>query len=151
MASYHVSVNKALTASQQDLINHKEHCSADPEKLARVGRALGHQLRIKRNDSQYALYTVSQVRQETPDNIVRMGDGGRNRLGTSSEFAAALHSQGPHPTFNDAEAEANSEFVERLDAIKLRPRPVHVARMEETHQPVVGAVERAADERRDVR
>jgi phage replication-related protein YjqB (UPF0714/DUF867 family) len=44
-----------------------------------------------------------------------MGDSGRNRLGTSSEFAAALHSQGPHPTFNDAEAEANSEFVERLD------------------------------------
>ncbi len=115
MTSYHVSVNKALTASQQDLIDHKEHCSADLEKLATVGRALGHQLRIKRNDSQYALYTVSQVRQETPDNIVRMGDSARNRLGTSSEFAAALHSQGPHPTFNDAEAEANSEFVERLD------------------------------------
>ena len=115
MASYHVSVNKALTASQQDLLDHKEHCSADPEKLATVGRALGHQLRIKRNDSQYALYTVSQVRQETPDNIVRIGDSGRNRLGTSGEFAAALHSQVPHPTFNDAEAEANSEFVERLD------------------------------------
>jgi hypothetical protein len=115
MASYHVSVYKALTASQRDLIDHKEHCSADPEKLATVGRALGHQLRIKRNDSQYALYTVSQVRQETPDNIVRMGDSGRNRLGTSSEFAAALHSQVPHPTFNDAEAEAYSEFVERLD------------------------------------
>ena len=59
MASYRASVNKALTASQQDLIDHKEHCSADPEKLASVGRALGHQLRIKRNDSQYALYTVS--------------------------------------------------------------------------------------------
>ena len=57
MASYHVSVNKALTASQQDLIDHKEHCSADLEKLATVGRALGHQLRIKRNDSQYGLYT----------------------------------------------------------------------------------------------
>ena len=115
MASYHVSVNKALTASQQDVIDHKEHCSADPEKLATVGRALGHQPRIKRNDFQYALYTVSQVRQETPDNIVRMGDGGRRRLGTSSEFAAALYSQVPHLTFNDAEAEANSEFVERLD------------------------------------
>src|SRR5215813_2980657 len=74
MASYHVCVNKALTVSQQDLIDHKEHCSADPEKLAMVGRALGHQLRIKRNDSQYALYTVSQVRQEIPDNIIRMGD-----------------------------------------------------------------------------
>src|SRR5215470_5391409 len=115
MASYRASINKALTASQQDLIDRKEHCSADPEKLATVGRALGHQLRIKRNDSQYALYTVSQVRQEKPDNIVRMGDSGRNRLGMSGEFAAALQSQVPHPTFNDAQAAANSEFVERLD------------------------------------
>jgi len=114
MAFYHASVKKALTASQQDLIDHKEHCSADPEKLATVGRALGHQLRIKRNDSEYALYTVSQVRQDSPDNIVRMGDSGRRRLGTSSEFAATLDSRVPHPTFNDAEAEANSEFVERL-------------------------------------
>ena len=110
-----VSVNKALTASQHDLIDHKEHWSADPEKLATVGRALGHQLRIKRNDSQYALYTVGQVRQEIPDNIVRMGDSDRKRLDASSKFAATLHSQVPHPTFNDAEAEANSEFVERLE------------------------------------
>ena len=115
MASYHPSVKRALTASQHDLIDHKEHCSADPEKLATVGRAVGHQLRIKRNDSQFALYTVSQVRQETSDNIVRMGDSGRKRLGTSGEFVATLDSCVPHPTFNDTEAEANSEFVERLD------------------------------------
>jgi len=115
MASYHASVKKALTASQHDLTDHKEHCSADPEKLATVGRAVGHQLRIKRNDSQFALYTVSQVRHETPGDIVRMSDSGRKRLGTSGEFAATLGSRVPHPTFNDAEAEANSEFVERLD------------------------------------
>jgi hypothetical protein len=30
MATYEASVRKALTASQQDLIDHKEHCSADP-------------------------------------------------------------------------------------------------------------------------
>src|SRR5262245_9485985 len=30
---------KALTASQQDLIDHKEHCSADPVKLATRGYA----------------------------------------------------------------------------------------------------------------
>src|ERR1700756_972453 len=102
MASYHVSVNKALTASQRDPIDHKEHCSADPEKLATVGRALGHQLRIKRNDSQYAIYTVSQVRQETPDNIVRMGVSGRNRLRPRGGVAATLPSHGPHPTIHDA-------------------------------------------------
>jgi hypothetical protein len=73
MATYDASVKKALTASQQNLIDHKEHCSADPEKLATIGRECGHQVRIKRNDSEYGLYTVSQVRQERPDNIIRMG------------------------------------------------------------------------------
>jgi phage replication-related protein YjqB (UPF0714/DUF867 family) len=139
MASYDASVKKALTASQQDLIDHKEHCSADPEQLATVGRDLGHQVRIKRNDSQYALYTVSQVRQESPDNIVRMGDIGRKRLGTSSEFAATLDSQVPHPSFNDAEAEANSEFVERLDDDSVNTGLVVIA-------PHGGDIERHTDQ-----
>jgi phage replication-related protein YjqB (UPF0714/DUF867 family) len=115
MATYDASVKKALKPSQQDLIDHKEHCSADPEKLATVGRECGHQVRIKRNDSEYGLYTVSQVRQESPDNVVRMGLTGRERLGTSDEFVGTLDSQVPHPTFNDAEAETNNEFVERLE------------------------------------
>jgi phage replication-related protein YjqB (UPF0714/DUF867 family) len=115
MATYDASVKRALTSSQQDLIDHKEHCSADPVKLATVGRERGQQVRIKRNVSEYGLYTVSQVRQESPDNIVRMGSTGRKRLGTSDEFVASLDSQVPHPTFDDAEAETNNEFVERLE------------------------------------
>src|SRR5207244_12881498 len=115
MAAYGASVKKALTASQQDLIDHKEHCSADPVKLATVGRERGHQVRIKRNDSEYGLYTVSQVRQEGMDNIVRMGSAGRVRLGTSDEFIGSLGSQVQHPTFDDAEAEANNEFVVRRE------------------------------------
>jgi hypothetical protein len=43
MATYDASVKKALIPSQQDLIDHKEHCSADPVKLATVGRERGHQ------------------------------------------------------------------------------------------------------------
>jgi phage replication-related protein YjqB (UPF0714/DUF867 family) len=54
------------------------------------------------------------VRQESPDNIVRMGSTGRKRLGTSDEFVGSLDSQVPHPTFDDADAETNNEFVERL-------------------------------------
>ena len=115
MATYDVSVKKALTISQQDLIDHKEHCSADPVKLATVGRECGHQVRIKRSDSEYGLYTVSQVGQESPDNVVRMGSTGRKRLGTSEEFVGSLDSQVPHPTFNDADAETNNEFIERLE------------------------------------
>src|SRR3989441_5943727 len=115
MATYDASVKKALTASQQDLIDHREHCSADPVKLATVGRERGHQVRIKRNDSEYGLYTVSQIRQESPDNIVRMGSTGRKRLGTSDEFVGSLGSQVPHPTYDDPDAETNDEFVQRLE------------------------------------
>src|SRR5258708_33181744 len=43
-----------------------------------------------------------------------MGSAGRKRLGTSDEFAGSLDSQVPRPTFDDADAEANNEFVERL-------------------------------------
>ncbi len=115
MTTYDASVKKALSPRQDDLIDHKEHCSADPEKLATVGRALKHLVRIKRNDVEFGLYTVSEVRSENPDNIVRMGNGGRERLGTSDEFDGTLDSQVPHATLADAEAECNGEFVERLD------------------------------------
>jgi phage replication-related protein YjqB (UPF0714/DUF867 family) len=115
MATYDASVKKALTASQQELFDHKEHCSADPVKLATVGLERWHQVRIKRSDSEYGLYTVSQIRQESPDNIVRMGSTGRKRLGTSAQFVGSLDSQVPHPTYDDPDAEANNEFVERLE------------------------------------
>ncbi len=115
MATYDASINKALDPQQKDLIDHKEHCSADPEKLATAGRDLGHQVRIKRNDDEYGLYTVSDVRPENPDNIIRMGKGGRERLGKSDEFDGTLDSQVPHATYSDAEAKCNGEFVERLD------------------------------------
>jgi len=111
--TYQVSVKKAL-ASQADLIEDPEHCSADPETLARIGRGPGQQVRLERSSSEYALYTVSETRQESPDNVVRAGAGGRRRLGTSAEFAGKLNSQVPHPMFTDAQAKANSEFVERL-------------------------------------
>jgi phage replication-related protein YjqB (UPF0714/DUF867 family) len=113
VATYAATVKKALS-SQEVLISHREHCSADPEKLKAVGRACGQQVRIQRSSSQYAVFTVSEVRQESPDTIVRMGLSGRQRLGTSEEFAGTLTSRVPHPRFTAAQAEANSEFIERL-------------------------------------
>ncbi len=105
MATYDASVEKALSPQQEDLIKQEEHCSADPEKLATLGRALGHQVRIKRSSAEYGLYTVSEVRRESPDNIVRMGEDGRERLGTGKEFIGTLDSQVPRPTCTDDEAE----------------------------------------------
>jgi len=74
---------------------------------------------VKRNENEYALYTVSETRQETPDTIVRMAREGRARLTPDAseipdEFAAIVDSQVPHPTCTDDQAETNSEFVERL-------------------------------------
>lgn len=115
MSTYSASIYKALSGEQDDLIENGTHCSADPEKLATIGRAEGQQVRVKRSKTQYALYTVSQVRQESPDNIVRMGAAGRSRLGTTSTFSGTVDSQVPHPTYTDAQAEAKSEFVERMD------------------------------------
>ena len=115
MATYDALINMALLPEQDDLRTHKEHCSADPEKLATVGRLLKHQVRIKRNDDAYGLYTVSEVRHENQDNVVRMGRGGRERLGTSGVFEGTLDAQVPHATFSDTQAKCNGEFVERLD------------------------------------
>jgi phage replication-related protein YjqB (UPF0714/DUF867 family) len=117
MATYNTNVKKALN-SQSTLISKGEHCSADPKKLASIGRAIGHQIRVKRNENEYTLYTVSETRQETPATIVRMAREGRARLNPGSdipdEFDAIVDSQVPHPTYTDEQAETNSEFVERL-------------------------------------
>jgi phage replication-related protein YjqB (UPF0714/DUF867 family) len=114
MGTYDASIKKALLPQQSDLRRHKEHCSADPEKLATVGRLLGHQVRIKRNDDEYGLYTISEIRRENQKNVVRMGKSGRERLGTSDAFEGTLDAQVPHATLADAKAECNGEFVERL-------------------------------------
>jgi hypothetical protein len=106
MAAYDASIKRALDPQQKDLIDHKEHCSADPEKLATVRRVLRHQVRIKRNDDEYGLYTVSEVPPENPNNIIHMGKGGRERLGMSDEFDGTLDSQVPSVTLTDCDAEA---------------------------------------------
>ncbi len=118
MATYDINVKKACS-SQPTLIDKGEHCSADPEKLATIGRAEGHQIRVKRSNDEYALYTVSEIRQEQPDTILRMALDARARLTPDGsdipdEFDAIVDSQVPHPTYTDWCAEAHSEFVERL-------------------------------------
>ncbi len=115
MVTYDASINKALDPEQDDLIKREEHCSADHAKLETVGRLLGHQVRIKRNNDEYGLYTVSEVHQESLDNIVRMGECGRDRLGIIAEFSATLDPLVPRPTLEASQAESKGEFVERLD------------------------------------
>jgi phage replication-related protein YjqB (UPF0714/DUF867 family) len=115
MSAFGASVKQADSQQQKDLIKHGEHCSADREKLAAAGLSRGRQVRIKRSDDEYGLYTVSEARQETPDNVVRMGKGGRERLGTIDEFDCTLDAQVTDPTRDDGHAERAGQFIERLD------------------------------------
>ena len=114
MATYDASVKQALDA-QDDLKKRREHCSADPDRLATIGRDVHQQVRIRRDGDQYALYTVSEAGPEgDPDTVVHMGRTGRLRLGTSKEFAAVVDAQVPHPTFTERQARDHDEFIERL-------------------------------------
>ena len=113
MAIHPVRVRKSLP-TQDDLQHRREHCSADPRALSAVGITKGQQVRVKRNDDIYALYTVTEVRTENGDNVVRMGLRGRRRLDTDEEFDAEFDSQVVHPTMSDEDAEKYGEFVERL-------------------------------------
>jgi phage replication-related protein YjqB (UPF0714/DUF867 family) len=113
MATYDAAVRKALP-DQQDLQDHREHCSADAARLATIGRAVGHQVRVRLSSDAFALYTVSEVHPEDPDTTVHMGRRGRERLGTSDEFDGVVDSVGPHPILTVAQARASGELVERL-------------------------------------
>jgi phage replication-related protein YjqB (UPF0714/DUF867 family) len=112
--SFPATVRRALE-SQEDLIDQPEHCSADRAQLGMIGRDLGQQVRIYRDKTSFALFTVSEVCDEVPNSIVRMGRDGRDRLGEVGEFAASVHATAPRPGLGDADAEALGEFVERLD------------------------------------
>jgi phage replication-related protein YjqB (UPF0714/DUF867 family) len=114
MSEYEALIRQARLPSQEDLVTHREHCSADPDRLAMIGAEVGQQVRVRRTGTRYGLYTVSEVRCEDPQSIVRMGADGRQRLGTSSEFSAVVDSQVAHPTFTEGQARDNNEFIEQL-------------------------------------
>jgi phage replication-related protein YjqB (UPF0714/DUF867 family) len=106
----HVDVHKA--ASSQSIVSKPETCSLAEQLGAWI--EVGDQVRIRRNDGAYALYTVADLRSERSPQCVRMGLKGRERLDTSATFSATLSAKVTATGLTDAEAEALSEFVERL-------------------------------------
>ena len=48
-ATYHARILKLRLPEQDSLKDAAERCSADPVSLASIGRAVGQQVRIKRN------------------------------------------------------------------------------------------------------
>jgi phage replication-related protein YjqB (UPF0714/DUF867 family) len=144
VATYDATVKKAFNEQQTLFINNGEHCSADPERLANIGRAEGQQIRVTSNEDEYALYTVSETRQETTDTIIRMAREGRERLTpdgsqTPDEIPAIVNSRVSHPTYTDDDAKCNSEFVERLTDNGTHTRLVAIA-------PHGGDIEEATDQ-----
>jgi phage replication-related protein YjqB (UPF0714/DUF867 family) len=112
--TFRASVRRALDPDQRDLIEHPEHCSADPERLATAGAMRGSQIRLVRGGADVALFTVAQVRRENPDTVVRMGERGRLRLGTRAEFDGVVDTRVTRSELGDEQAREAGEFVERL-------------------------------------
>ncbi len=113
MATAATSVKKAFD-TQSDLKEHREHCAPGARALAALGGEPGRQVRIHHN-GEFALYTVSELLHETTDSVVRMGPGGRQRLGAEEEFEGLLDTKVVDPDLSDRDARDAGELVERLD------------------------------------
>jgi phage replication-related protein YjqB (UPF0714/DUF867 family) len=100
-AEYAARILKLRLPEQNALKNAQERCSADPVMLATIGRSVGEQVRIKRKDDPrfFALYTVKQPnpdadsRDQGRANFVRVGQGGRKRLGTAADIEATVQAR----------------------------------------------------------
>jgi phage replication-related protein YjqB (UPF0714/DUF867 family) len=116
MATARTSVKRAHD-SQDDLKKRAEHCSADAQALAAIGRDVRQQVRVHLvhdGQDEFALFTVSELQDETPDEIVRMGLVGRRRLRTEKEFEGVLDSKVVDQRLDDGQAREAGELVERL-------------------------------------
>jgi phage replication-related protein YjqB (UPF0714/DUF867 family) len=97
---YDAQILKLDLPEQEALKNDAERCSADPAMLESIGRAVGHQVRIRAADPGFvALFTVRQANPQgdlsTPSraNVVRTGQAGRERLGTDAEMKAVVQAR----------------------------------------------------------
>jgi phage replication-related protein YjqB (UPF0714/DUF867 family) len=115
---YHLKIDvlEALN-SMPELLQDAELCRMECELAAGCGVAVGDQIRLTRSDGIYALYTVSGLHQEGVPRHVRMGLVGRKKLEASEPLTALdLFVGGDilRSDLSDAQAESQSEFVERL-------------------------------------
>ncbi len=98
---YTAQILKLRLPEQDELKNDLERCSADPAMLESIGRSLGQQVRIKRRDDPrfFAVYTAKQANPDADPsdhwgaNVVRTGQSGRERLGTTAEMEATVQAR----------------------------------------------------------
>jgi len=116
MATFAARVERA-GPEQPGLDDHAEHCSADPEALAGIGRRRGEQIRVglAGTPGVSAVFTIVETRDEADPGVVRLGPGGRARLGGGGFPAdAAVDSVVARRAISDDQAARLGEFVERL-------------------------------------
>jgi phage replication-related protein YjqB (UPF0714/DUF867 family) len=92
---YDAQILKLRLPEQDSLKNEAERCSADPVMLNSLGRAVGHQVRIRRKDVPgfFAVYTVKEANPPADShrpNVIRTGQAGRERLGATLEMEAVV-------------------------------------------------------------
>jgi hypothetical protein len=96
-AQYDARILKLRLPEQDSLKDDAERCSADPARLASIGREVGHQVRItRRDDSRFvAVYTVDEPNPDNParPDVIRTGQAGRERLGASAELEATVEAR----------------------------------------------------------
>lgn len=109
-----VSVLPTLS-SQEALAKKKEHCSADADLLRSMGRAGGQQVRVYRDQDDFAIFTVSETRDEKDDATLRMGRLARLRLGSTAEFDGRVSPMVVIPGLTEEQARTRGELIERLD------------------------------------
>src|SRR5215208_5850184 len=115
MVAHPISVEVA-GASLQNRLTTQEHCSVSSFVLGGVRSALEHQVRIIRNSSEYALFTVKADQGSTVTSAPIREDGtvhGLQRLGTDQGFAGTLDSEVTRSFLDDTAAELRNEFIER--------------------------------------
>jgi phage replication-related protein YjqB (UPF0714/DUF867 family) len=109
--SIDVEIDVALQS--QNLVGKPGACSVSAELAEQLG--LGAQIRICRNGDHCALYTITEIRENDPFELVRLSKVARERLGTTnSGFAATLRQALATQQMSDNQAKDASEFVERI-------------------------------------
>jgi phage replication-related protein YjqB (UPF0714/DUF867 family) len=111
-----IDVLEALD-SMPELLDDKELCRMECKLAADCGIAMSDQVRLARSDGIYALYTVSGLHQGGTTSHVRMGLVGRKKLESTKPLSAIDLFVGAdilRSDLSDAQAELQSEFVERL-------------------------------------
>ncbi|MEW5768542.1 MAG: poly-gamma-glutamate hydrolase family protein [bacterium] len=90
----------------------KEHCLVNGEDIASIGRVVNQQVRIVRSPTERALYTVKG--DSLPLGNVQMMVAGWDRLGGGEAETVTVDAEVTRSSLTDAEAQTDSEFVERL-------------------------------------